>query len=82
MMTPDVSRRSGFGPDFGRRYVLKLGSLGLLGMINLPDFLRLQNTLAAAEAGPGRSAAKAQACILIWLGGAQSHGYLGPEAGE
>ena len=73
MMTPNVSRRYGLGPDFGRRYVLKLGSLGLLGMINLPDFLRLQNTLAAAEAGPGRSAAKAQACILIWLEGGPSH---------
>src|ERR1043166_7872472 len=59
--------------DAGRRYFLKVGSLGLLEMINLPDFLRLQSTLSAAEVSPGRTSPKAQACILIWLEGGPSH---------
>jgi hypothetical protein len=49
-----------------RRDFLKVGALTFFGLA-LPDFLRLQ----AAAAAPG--AAKAEACILLWLGGGPSH---------
>ena len=72
MKTHDLARWHGLGSDLGRRYFLKVGSLGLLG-INLPDFLRLQSRLAAAEVGRDQRKAKAEACILIWLEGGPSH---------
>src|SRR6266508_4179364 len=71
MTINDLTQRFGAASEGGRRYFLKVGSLGLLG-IGLPDLLRLQSALAA-EASPGRKAAKAQACILIWLEGGPSH---------
>jgi uncharacterized protein (DUF1501 family) len=49
-----------------RRSFMKIGALSFLGL-TLPDFLRMR----AAAAAPGE--AKAEACILLWLGGGPSH---------
>jgi hypothetical protein len=73
MKTDDLVVRHNMCPDLGRRYIVKVGSLALLGLLNLPDFLRLESTLAAAELSGERNDAKAQACILIWLEGGPSH---------
>ena len=55
----------------GRRHFLRLGSLSLLGL-NLSHYLRVQSALAAAGSNPAQ-AAKARACILLWLEGGPSH---------
>jgi hypothetical protein len=47
-----------------RRDLIRVGSLGLLG-INLTDYLR--------GASVSKSTGKAQACILLWLEGGPSH---------
>jgi hypothetical protein len=60
------------GPDLGRRYFLRAGSLGLLG-IGLRQFFELESQLAAAEVSEARKKAKAQACILLWQEGGVSH---------
>src|SRR5438132_8206283 len=52
------------GPS--RREVLRLGSLGFLGL-GLDEWLRLR-----ARAGSGRSAT-VKNCILVWLAGGPSH---------
>jgi len=53
-----------------RRDFLRVGSLSLLG-INLAQFLRLNQAMAATAEKP-KSKAKAQACILLWLEGGPS----------
>jgi hypothetical protein len=58
--------------DLDRRYFLKIGSLGLLG-ISVRQFLELQSIMAATEASGSQRKAKAQACILVWLEGGPSH---------
>ena len=55
----------------GRRYFLRAGSLGLLG-IGLRQFFELESQLAAAEVSEARKKAKAKACILLWLEGGPS----------
>src|ERR1700688_219122 len=55
------------GPS--RREILRVGSLGFLGL-GLGDLFRLR-ALAAQNGGGG--AAKAKNCILIWLAGGPSH---------
>src|SRR5262245_11157761 len=49
-----------------RRDFIKVGALSFFGLA-LPDFLRLQQAAAAT------GAPKADACILLWLGGGPSH---------
>ena len=53
-----------------RRDFLRVGALNLLG-INLVQYLAVER--AFAEAGAERGKANAQACILLWLDGGQSH---------
>ena len=53
-----------------RRDFLRVGSLSLLG-INLAQFLRVNQAMAATAEKP-KSKAKAQACILLWLEGGPS----------
>src|SRR5262252_3596278 len=59
-------RTDSISADPNRRCFLRAGSLSLLG-ISLSQFLRLQSLMAA------NGAAKAQACILLWLEGGPSH---------
>jgi hypothetical protein len=56
---------------FYRRDFLKIGAAGLFGL-SLPDLLRLEARSAAtgSQRGEGR---RADAVILIWLGGGPSH---------
>lgn len=54
---------------FDRRAVLRVGSLGLLG-VRLADFLRARAAMAAANDPPPR--APAEAVILVWLEGGPS----------
>jgi hypothetical protein len=56
--------------NLARRDFLRVGSLSLLG-INLSQYLRLRQTMAATSAS-SPSTAKAQACILLWLEGGPS----------
>ena len=66
---------------FYRRDFLKIGAAGLFGL-SLPDFLRLEARAAAAGREKGR---RANAVILVWLGGGPSHldtWDLKPEAPE
>jgi hypothetical protein len=56
--------------NLARRDFLRVGSLSLLG-INLSQYLRLRQTMAATSAS-SPSSAKAQACILLWLEGGPS----------
>jgi hypothetical protein len=60
-------RRCG-GPS--RREVLRLGTLGFLGL-GLDDWFRLRARAGASPSGAGP--AKAKNCILIWLAGGPSH---------
>ena len=59
-------------PDPSRRYFLKVGSLGLLG-ISVRQFLELERIMAATEVAGAQRKAKAQSCILVWLEGGPSH---------
>jgi hypothetical protein len=65
-MTGKKSRLPCRGPS--RREVLRLGSLGFIGL-GLDEWFRLQ---ARAASGSGGSA-KVKNCILIWLAGGPSH---------
>ena len=54
------------GPS--RRDVLRIGSLGFLGL-GLDDWFRIRATAAGSSGGPS----KVRNCILIWLAGGPSH---------
>jgi hypothetical protein len=60
------------GTDSSRRYFLKVGSLGLLG-ISVRQFLELERVMAATGVAGAQRKTKAQACILVWLEGGPSH---------
>src|SRR5437016_11036686 len=66
-----MSRCWTYCEGFYRRDFLKIGAAGLFGL-SLPDLLRLEARSAAtgAQGGKGR---RADAVILIWLGGGPSH---------
>ena len=55
-----------------RRDFLRMGALTFLGL-NLADYLRFGSTQALAATEVRGNAAKAQACILLWLEGGVSH---------
>ena len=57
------------GGHFDRRDFLRVGCLSFLG-ISLTQYLQLKHVMAAA--GVLDKKAKAQACILVWLGGGPS----------
>jgi hypothetical protein len=67
----DQPRRCG-GPS--RREVLRVGSLGFLGL-GLDDWLRLRARAGETPTPGGHTPAKVKAknCILIWLAGGPSH---------
>ena len=52
----------------GRRDLLKVGTLGYLGL-NLRDYFQLSNVMASGV----NSEPKAKSCIMIWLFGGPSH---------
>ncbi len=52
----------------GRREFLRVGALSYLGL-GLSDYFQLSSLMAS----PNAKKAKAQACILIWMHGGQSH---------
>ena len=58
------------GIHLTRRGFLRAGSLGLFGL-SLSRYLQLKH-LMAASGSPAKPAAKAQACILLWLEGGPS----------
>ena len=60
-------------PPWTRRTLLKVGSLGFLGL-SLSKYLRLQHALAGSAQ---RAEPKAQSVILLWLNG----GYPAPLQG-
>jgi uncharacterized protein (DUF1501 family) len=67
MSNPSCHYCNGLHPN--RREFLRVGSLGFLG-INLAQYLALEQGIAASTSPAKR---KAQACILLWLDGGQSH---------
>jgi hypothetical protein len=58
------------GPS--RRDVLRVGSLGFLGL-GLDELFRLRARAEATPGGRGPAKARAKNCILIWLAGGPSH---------
>jgi hypothetical protein len=58
------------GPS--RREVLRVGSLGFLGL-GLDDWFRLRARAGASPGGRDPRKARAKNCILIWLAGGPSH---------
>src|SRR5277367_3942436 len=66
-MSSSPSRQPCRGPS--RREVLRIGSLGFLGL-GLEEWFRFRAAAAGSSAG---DAAKVKNCILIWLAGGPSH---------
>jgi uncharacterized protein (DUF1501 family) len=69
MLTIADTRNARHCQGFSRREFLRIGSLGLLGGLTLPDLLRAQ----AAAAPSGTTLKKDQAVVLLFLQGGPSH---------